>query len=117
GGATAAVAHDLRFRNDAADGLLQRHRKLLTAYRWASTGQRTTYIIGLFPGRFLTDCRRIARYGPTNWRGVRRRCLTKAHPGRPWFPVTLGIGYPAFEVGRISGTPSSNYPLIGQSSS
>src|SRR5699024_6965669 len=29
----------------------------------------------------------------TNWRDVRRRCLTEAHPGRPWFPVTLGIGY------------------------
>src|SRR5260370_688977 len=82
GYAATSSARDVRPGNDQGDGLLPRHRELLTAFHGTHAGRASAYVTRLFSARFSAFHRRVASDRSATARHVSRRPVAQADAGR-----------------------------------
>ena len=115
GSPTAADAHQLRRRDDAAGRLLLGHRELFAAYRRPWGRNRAGHPDRLLPRRLPDGHRRIARHRAADRRHVRGRHVAQAQPGRLRVPAAVGRRQPPADLGRVRRPDRADGVPVGDS--
>ena len=105
--------HALRYRNDARNGLLPRHRKLQPPALRPPAGKHPRHALQFFPERLSAVRRRIARHRAAGARHVRRRPQPQEDARRARLPPAQRPGQPAAEVRRMGSQDQTGDLRLG----